>query len=173
MGKMVTEKAGRTRRQIELFLVLFSFWVLLSASLSPVSLIVGAVVALIIAALSRQGMSFLSDFRLTLPALIATIRYFLYFFTELVKANFTLARVVLSPSLPINPGFSKARTRLKTPMARMLLANSITLTPGTLTVELEGEWLYVHWVNVVSDDVDDATRKIVQGFEKHLGVMYG
>jgi len=173
MGKMATVKTGRVRRQVELFFVLFSFWVLLSGSLSPVTLLVGAVVAFILAALSREGMSFLTGFRLTLPALVATLRYFLFFFTALVKANFTLARVVVSPSLPINPGFTKARTSLKSPMARMLLANSITLTPGTLTVELEGEWIYVHWVNMTPGDSNDATQKIVDDFEKYLGVMYG
>jgi multicomponent Na+:H+ antiporter subunit E len=58
-------------------------------------------------------------------------------------------------------------------MGRMLLANSITLTPGTLTVELDGEWLYVHWVNVQSPDIEGATASIVAGFERYLGVMYG
>ena len=58
-------------------------------------------------------------------------------------------------------------------MARLLLANSITLTPGTLSVELDGEWLYVHWVSMESDNVEDATQSIVAGFERYLEVMYG
>jgi multicomponent Na+:H+ antiporter subunit E len=58
-------------------------------------------------------------------------------------------------------------------MGRLLLANSITLTPGTLTVEMDGEWLYIHWVSVAADDIEAATAAIVSGFEAYLEVMYG
>ncbi len=91
----------------------------------------------------------------------------------MIKSNFKLAYIVLTPGLPINPGIVKVRTKLKSPMARLLLANSITLTPGTLTIELEGEWLYVHWVTVESADIEVATQSIVAGFERYLEVMYG
>jgi len=90
-----------------------------------------------------------------------------------VKSNLRLAVIVLSPSLPIKPGIVKVRTRLKSRMGRLMLANSITLTPGTLTVEVKDEWLYVHWVQVDRDDVDSATADIVAGFERYLEVMYG
>ena len=65
------------------------------------------------------------------------------------------------------------RTRLTSRMGRLLLASSITLTPGTLTVALQGEWLYVHWVRVDADDIEGATASIVVGFERYLEVMYG
>jgi multicomponent Na+:H+ antiporter subunit E len=80
---------------------------------------------------------------------------------------------VLSPALPLNPGIVKVRTRLKSRMGRLLLANSITLTPGTLTVDIDGEWLYIHWVTVASADIEAATAAIVSGFEGYLEVMYG
>jgi multicomponent Na+:H+ antiporter subunit E len=54
-----------------------------------------------------------------------------------------------------------------------MLANSITLTPGTLTVEVEGEWLYVHCVTLGETDTEGATREIAAGFERYLEVMYG
>lgn len=54
-----------------------------------------------------------------------------------------------------------------------MLANSITLTPGTLTMEIDGEWLYVHCVTLESTDIDEATAQIVAGFESYLEVMYG
>ncbi len=92
---------------------------------------------------------------------------------ELVKSNLNVARIVISPDLPLNPGIVKVRTKLKTAMGRMLLANSITLTPGTLTVEMDGEWLYIHWVTVDSPDIEAATASIVGGFERYLEVMYG
>jgi len=53
------------------------------------------------------------------------------------------------------------------------LANSITLTPGTLTVETDGEDYYIHWIDVSSKDIEGATEKIVHKFEKYLEVFYG
>lgn len=162
-----------SRQRIETFAFLFLFWVLLNGSLAPDTLGVGVAVSLVIMLFSHGEMTFLSDFRYTPPAIWATLQYLMFFFKELVKANGRLAKTVLSPSLPINPGFVKVRTKLKSPMGRLLLANSITLTPGTLTVEMEGEWLYVHWVTMDATDIDGATEKIVAGFERYLEVMYG
>lgn len=156
-----------------LFVALFLFWVMLNGSLDPATLAIGAVVAALITVVSSRGMSFFSAARFTPAAVWATLCYFTYFFVALVKSNLRLARLVLTPSLPINPGFVKVHTRLKTPMARLLLANSITLTPGTLTVEIEGEWLYVHWVTMDAPDIEGATREIARGFERYLEVMYG
>jgi multicomponent Na+:H+ antiporter subunit E len=161
------------RQKIEIFSFLLLFWVLLNGSLAPEVLGIGAVVALAIMLFSRDGMTFLTGFRYTPKAIWATLLYLLFFFKELMKANLRLAKIVLSPSLPINPGFVKVRTRLKSPMGRLLLANSITLTPGTLTIEMEGEWLYVHWITMDAGDIDGATDKIVAGFERYLEVMYG
>jgi len=80
---------------------------------------------------------------------------------------------VLSPALPLNPSIVRVRTRLKTRMGRMLLANSISLTPGTLTVEMSGEWFYIHCVQVEATSTEAATADIVAGFEHYLEVMYG
>ena len=156
-----------------LFATLFLFWLMLNGSLAPDTVLLGAVAALAIAALFRDGLSFFTEMRPTRAAVSAGFRYFGYFFRELVKSNFRLAAIVVSPRLPINPGIVKVRTRLKSRMGRLMLANSITLTPGTLTVELEDEWLYVHWVDIESEDVEAATASIVSGFERYLEVIYG
>jgi multicomponent Na+:H+ antiporter subunit E len=58
-------------------------------------------------------------------------------------------------------------------MGRLMLANSITLTPGTLTVEIKDECLYVHCVTVESTDTEQATTQISAGFESYLEVIYG
>jgi len=160
------------RQKAEFFAFLLLFWCLLNGSLAAGVLGVGVGVALVIILFSRGWMTFLTGFRYTPKAIWATLLYLLFFFKELMKANLRLAKIVLSPSLPINPGFVKVRTKLENPMARLLLANSITLTPGTLTVEMEGEWLYVHWVTMDAHDIDGATDKIVTGFERYLEVMY-
>jgi len=80
---------------------------------------------------------------------------------------------VLNPSLPINPGIVKVKTRLKSKTGRMVLANSITLTPGTLSIDIKDEFLYVHWIDVKDCDLQCATEEIVKKFEKYLEVIYG
>ena len=91
----------------------------------------------------------------------------------MVKSNLHVALIVLKPSLPINPGIVKTKTVLKSKMARMILTNSITLTPGTLTVDIENDILYIHWINVETQDIDLATEKIVKKFENILVKIYG
>ena len=68
--------------------------------------------------------------------------------------------------MPIRPGIVKVKTKLKTAAGRTMLANSITLTPGTLTVDItDDDHLYIHWINVKSDDIEQATHHIVAKFE--------
>ena len=67
----------------------------------------------------------------------------------------------------------KIKTRLKSESAITALANSITLTPGTLTVDLTDDgYLYVHWINVKSKDTEEATRMIAQKFEYFLEKIF-
>jgi multicomponent Na+:H+ antiporter subunit E len=164
---------AKAKRFTLLFATLLIFWVLLNGSLASDILVVGLIAAFIIALLFHDGRAAFSEFRATPPAIRAAVIYVFYFLKELVKSNLRLAAIVLSPSLPVKPGIVKVRTKLKSRMGRLLLANSITLTPGTLTVELAGEWLYIHWVTVESVDIDAATESIVAGFERYLEVMYG
>jgi multicomponent Na+:H+ antiporter subunit E len=168
-GKTVT----RTGRTVVMFATLLLFWLMLMGRLTIDVLVVGALASLVIALLFPNGLSFFTEFRATPEAFVAGLRYYGYFFKELVKSNLRLAAIVLSPSLPIEPGIVKVRTRLKSRMGRLMLANSITLTPGTLTVEMDGEWLYIHWVSVQSADIEAATAAIVAGFERYLEVIYG
>ncbi|MGF1643430.1 MAG: Na+/H+ antiporter subunit E [Thiotrichales bacterium] len=167
------QPASGWRTSFVLFATLFLFWLMLNGSLAADNLLVGAVASLAIAVLFRDGFSFFTEMRPTGAAVIAGFQFFGYFFKEMVESNFRLAAIVVAPRLPVNPGIVKVRTRLKSRMGRLMLANSITLTPGTLTVELDGEWLYVHWVDMESKDVEAATASIVSGFERYLEVIYG
>ena len=77
---------------------------------------------------------------------------------------------MLHPRLPINPGIVKVKTVLKSDTALTFLANSITLTPGTLSVDIDKDngILYVHWIDVKSKDIESATKIIVERFERIL-----
>jgi multicomponent Na+:H+ antiporter subunit E len=163
----------KARDMTMLFATLLGFWMLLNGSLALDVIVVGLIAAFVITLLFGNSLAVVSEFRTTPRALIAAVGYVFFFVRELVKSNLNLARIVLSPALPLNPGIVKVRTRLKSRMGRLLLANSITLTPGTLTVDIDGEWLYIHWVTVESTDIEAATAAIVSGFEDYLEVMYG
>jgi multicomponent Na+:H+ antiporter subunit E len=100
--------------------------------------------------------------------------WFLYyiplFIWECFKANLDGTWRVIHPDLPMRPGIVKVKSRLKSDAGLTFLANTITLNPGTMTVDIDKEKgiLYVHWVNVESQDIEKATKIIVEKFEKIL-----
>jgi len=157
---------------LKLFVTLLVFWILLNGSVAPGTLAVGLAVVAVIVFFFRDALSVLSGHKLTLPAIWASLRFVGYFLKELVKANLQLAAIVLNPRLPIEPAIVAAEVKLTHPVARLLLANAITLTPGTLSVQLTGDTLYVHWVVAKGTDRETATREIVAGFERYLEAMY-
>ena len=91
-----------------------------------------------------------------------------------VKANLDVAYRVLHPKLLIRPGIVKVKTSLRSAAAITALSNSITLTPGTLSVDIDRDngILYVHWINVRAKDVETATKDIVERFEKILSKIF-
>jgi multicomponent Na+:H+ antiporter subunit E len=150
-------------------IIAFAFWLLLTLSLDREHLVVGVVVCVLTALLF--GRIAITQTR----KLLQPQRYFwmvFYCFVliwECIKANFDVAYRVLHPSMPIHPGIVKTRTSLKTDIGRTCLANSITMTPGTLSVDITDEgYLYIHWINVKTQDVEEASQKIVVVFEKIL-----
>jgi multicomponent Na+:H+ antiporter subunit E len=93
------------------------------------------------------------------------------FFYECVKANLDVAYRVVHPKMPIKPGIVAVRTTLRSDVGKLMLANSITLTPGTLTLEVSEEYLFIHWINVETTDIEEASRLINGRFEKCLKVI--
>jgi len=99
--------------------------------------------------------------------------WFLYYIPVFIYyciiANLDVAYRVLSPEMPINPGIVKVKTSLRSRSGLTALANSITLTPGTMSVDLtEDGYIYIHWINVQTQDVEKASELIVKPFEKIL-----
>ena len=150
------------------FLLLFGVWLLLTWSLRWQEMLVGVVIALI------ADLMLGDIYPINAVKILNPVRFFWFviygisFLGYVGKANFDVAYRVLNINMPIRPGIVKVRTRLKTDMARTFLANSITLTPGTLSIDLVGDHLYVHWINIVSADPVKETEIIVQHFEKLL-----
>ncbi|MCU7860689.1 MAG: Na+/H+ antiporter subunit E [Candidatus Thiodiazotropha sp. (ex Lucinoma kastoroae)] len=167
--KPETEEGSGLADGLFLFVIVLLFWMLLTGSLDPSEIITGAVVALVVTLTSRPHLAIYSGVRLTPMAILPIINYLGVFFWELILANIDMARRVLSPSLPLRPAVVEVRTDLRSPLGRLALANSITLTPGTLTVDVQDQTLLVHWVDAPPGiDIENATRKITTKFERHL-----
>ena len=93
---------------------------------------------------------------------------------EVLKANIDVAYRVVHPKLPIRPGIVEVKTSLRSDIALTLLANSITLTPGTMSVDIgkENTVLYIHWIDVRERDSEAATKIIVERFERILRKIF-
>ncbi|MDP8234536.1 MAG: Na+/H+ antiporter subunit E [Candidatus Saelkia tenebricola] len=156
------------------FIIALIIWILLNIPLNVSNLIIGVVVSVFAA-------YFVGDFFPQRPHLLFhPARYFWFFLYipifvwQCLKANVDVALRIIRPSRPINPGIVKVQTSLKSDIALTFLANSITLTPGTLTIDLNKEEgvLYVHWIDVKSVDIKKATELIVGKFEKILKKIF-
>lgn len=156
------------------FATLWVLWILLTGSLQWDELLVGALVAGLAAALSSRNAS-PSALILNRHSVFALLRYLRVFSIALVKANLDMARRVLSPSLPIEPAMVEVETTLRSPLGRLMLANSITLTPGTLSVDQQDNRLLIHWIDDSAVNAEagqttlqQATDEIAAQFECHL-----
>jgi len=147
---------------------LFLLWLLLTSTGNVQEVVAGAVLALLVAALGYKGFTTRGLGIFSPRRLVRLLIYLPVFFWEMIKANFDVAYRVVHPRMPIRPGIVAIRTELKSDIGKLFLANSITLTPGTLTMEVQGEYLFIHWINVKDDDVEKATEMIGGRFEKHL-----
>ncbi|MEW8626953.1 MAG: Na+/H+ antiporter subunit E [Candidatus Thiodiazotropha sp.] len=154
---------------IFLYLLVFGLWMLLAGNLNTAEMIAGLVVALVVTLASRPHLSILTGLIISPTALLPLLRYLGTFSVALVQANIDMARRVLSPSLPLQPAVVEVETKLKSPLGRLILANSITLTPGTLTVDVQDQVLLVHWVDSPpGSDLASTTQAITSKFEQHL-----
>jgi multicomponent Na+:H+ antiporter subunit E len=157
--------------RIILFVSSFIIWGLLNWVWDWENILIGVLVAFLVTFLTADFFDEHTRIFLRPRRYFYFIFYFVpVFIWECFKANLNVAYRVIHPNLPINPGIVKVRTKLKIDVALTLLSNAITLTPGTLVVDIDktNGILYVHWLDVKSDDIETATKHIVERFEKIL-----
>lgn len=144
-------------------------WLLLAGSLHRDEVLAAIAAGVLVTVVAGPRLAIFSGIRLSPGAPLHLLRYLGHFFAALVRANLDMARRVLTPSLPIRPGVVEVRTGLESALGRLLLANSITLTPGTLSVDVQGDRILVHWVDCTpGTDLEGATRAIAESFERHI-----
>jgi len=155
------------------FLLLMATWILLNGKFDLATLGIGFAVSLLIAVVFCRNCSVFSEMKFTPKAIAYLFGFGFVFFIALIKSNFDVALRVISPSLPINPGIVETKTVLKSKLGRMILTNAITLTPGTLTIDIIDDTVYVHRVEVIDETIERNTKEVVSKFEKYLEVIYG
>ncbi|MGM0688993.1 MAG: Na+/H+ antiporter subunit E [Bacillota bacterium] len=137
--------------------VLFLFWVAVSGSLLWPQLVVGLAAAAFVAYFNRNLLITIQDRPpVSFKVIVWLVGYFFKLLLDIVKANFQVAWLVLHPRMPIEPNLVELEVDIEKVASRVLLANSITLTPGTLTV-LSDEKKYL--VHALTTDSGEALRR--------------
>ncbi|NLO75291.1 MAG: Na+/H+ antiporter subunit E [Clostridia bacterium] len=133
-----------------LFLFLLGFWIILSGSFDLKNVVIGVLVAFFIPWLCRSILDIPAKNNsrkkyaaFSLPYL-KLVPYLLWLFKELVKANIDVALLVLNPKMPISPQIVNFREKTNNPIAQTILATSIILTPGTITIDVDDNVFTVH-----------------------------
>lgn len=153
--------------------VLFIVWMAANSTLAIEVALIGAVVSFALAYAFTSSSDAWRRIRWTPAGFYHFLAYTGTFLIELVKANIAMMRIVYSPRIDIKPGVVRVRTRLKSPIGRLALANTIALTPGSLVLDLKDDLLYIHWLDVKSTDVEVASAAMAGPFEKHLEKVFG
>lgn len=157
-----------------MIILLFLLWIVLNGRFTADAgmlqiVIVGVVVAGLAYAFAYKALGYTLGAELRMwrksPILIA---YLFLLIREIIAANFQMMKIVVSKKAEIHPVMVKIKVPLKTGFARVLLANSITLTPGTITAELKGDEITVHCVDTAfSEGMEDSSFvKMLERLEK-------
>jgi multicomponent Na+:H+ antiporter subunit E len=170
---MTTSPINLPLQFLNLWLTLLLIWLIANGTLATDTVLTGVVITAAIALAFAAFSRVYSVIRWSPRVIYNYLLYLGVFLYELVKANLNVMRYVYSPHIDIHPGIVEIKTSLRSPMGRLALANSITLTPGTLVVDMRGDSLFIHWINVTATDPVAATQEIAGHFEKYLKVIYG
>jgi len=129
-------------------MALFLLWILLSASFDWIHLGLGVLVSFGVAWVNSGHAHFVPKFRLWLKVLL----YLPWLFYKIIQSSLHLSKLILHPALPISPQLITVDSKLRHHGAVVLLGNSITLTPGTITAEVDRNKLIVHAIDKISGD---------------------
>ncbi len=128
---------------ISLAFICFALWLLLSGHYVPLMLALGILATLIVVAIAvRMEISNREGQPVHLLPMI--LSYWPWLLWQIVKANFVVARCILTPSLPVKPTLIKVKASQKSRLGKVIYANSITLTPGTVSIDNKGDEIEVH-----------------------------
>jgi multicomponent Na+:H+ antiporter subunit E len=162
-------------------LLIYCFWLLITGQIVAIFqgraswevLVAGALVSGFVSLFTARFFIHRNAFYLLAPKrFFSLLAYVFVFLWELTKANVDVAFRALNPKLPVNPGIVKVPADVKAEYGLSMLANSITLTPGTITMDIADENgktnYYIHWINVKETDPAKAGDAIKGTMEKWI-----
>jgi multicomponent Na+:H+ antiporter subunit E len=159
---------GIEMSSILFFIVMFLFWLLLTLNVTVWNIAAGVIASLIVTIFLNRYSLKVTKKVFQIQRYFWAVLYLFIFLWECLKANLDVAYRVIHPGLPIKPGIVKAKSNLTSDIAKVFLANSITMTPGTITVDIVDDNFFIHWIYVHSKDPEVYTHKILGRFEKFL-----
>ncbi|MHC1605182.1 MAG: Na+/H+ antiporter subunit E [Candidatus Methanofastidiosia archaeon] len=155
------------KRFVSSFLCCLTLWLLLTKTADYTIVVMGIISSVCI---SIPCSKFFPEFGFSLRRLAYFIVYIPILFYEIIKSNLDVGYIVIHPKMPMNPGIVKIPINIKSSYGKTFLANSITLTPGTLTVNVDEKKnkFYIHWINITTHKPNEEAKIICGRFEKWL-----
>ena len=152
----------RAFRYLLLCLSLFGFWLILSGHYEPLILSFG-VFSCVLVTFVAWRMDREDRFAFVVPFSFRFVGYLGWLLREIFRANLNVVKITLNPRLPISPIMVPFKASQKSDLGRMIYANSITLTPGTITTGTDGEIFRIHaltWHDVDGREEDEMDLRI-------------
>jgi multicomponent Na+:H+ antiporter subunit E len=160
------------------FALIFTIWIIFAGRLTKDVIIIGIIAALVTTALYSDMLFRLSNRRTKLTSYIRKsgliLLFIPVFFYEALLAALKVSRHAFERELSFSPGIIKEKTHLTNVSAITILANLITLTPGTLTLDFDTRErvYYIHCLDLRVKEETEAQKKIIGRFEEWLGVIF-
>ena len=141
-----------------MLLLFFAAWIIFNGRITVEIVLFGVAVAVLVFAFMCKFMDYsLEKERAFYRKLPLFCKYVMLLIKEIIKANLAVCKMILSRKEVVEPVIVKIHTRLKTDPAKVMLANSITLTPGTITVSLADQELLVHCLDkTLAEGMEDS-----------------
>lgn len=160
------------------FWIFLAVWIIFTGRFAFDTVLVGMIISLLATILFGQTFFHYGNRKFSLIELLKKISLlFLFipvFFYEALSSALSVSAYVFKRNPSFSPGIVKVPTSLKNVTAISILANLITLTPGTLTLDFDlGERVYyIHWINVKTKEEAEARKEIIERFERWLDVIF-
>ncbi len=166
------------RQKISSFILIFIVWIIFAGRISLDVVMIGVIASLLTTVLFGQMLFRSSNrkFNLTesLHKILLIIMFIPVFFYEAVKSAVEVSTYIFKKDISFSPGIVKVKTKLTNVTAITILANLITLTPGTLTLDFDrsDRAYYIHWIDVKTREEAEARKEIIEKFENWLDVIF-
>lgn len=128
-----------------MFFVLFAMWLIFNGRITGEIVIIGLVLSLLIYLfmLKFMGLNIKTEWR-SIQKVPRVVRYIIVLVVEIIKANFQVLRFIYSPKLEVEPELTTFQPKVRSDLGKAVLANTITLTPGTITIHVKDNTFMVH-----------------------------